>query len=233
MSRHTIWVSLVALAVAATACSTGPGEADFEDTAEPTSIIVTTGIGDVTIRANSASGTEVRWDATSATPNATLDAGVLTLTDDCSADCRVHYTVLVGDEAEITIELDDGNVSVSNVDGQIDVSLATGNVNLNTISGGFAVAIDDEGDVLGARLEGSGGSFRTASGSVDVTFDTAVTDLTIESGKGDVTAQIPGGPYLVDARATGSTEVLVDTDAAATATITIATDDGDATVYKK
>lgn len=233
MSRRTIWLSLAALAVAATACATGVGEADFENAAEPTSIIVTTGIGDVTIRANSASGTEVRWEVSNATPTATLDAGVLTLVDDCSADCSVDYTVLVGDTADIKIELDDGNVSVSNVDGQIEVSLTTGNVNLNTISGGFAVAIDEEGDVLGARLEGPGGSFRTASGSVDVTFDTSVTELVIESGKGDVTAQIPGGPYVVDAQATGSTEVLVDTDAAATATISIATDDGDATVYKK
>ena len=232
MLRRKLWLALSLLAIAAAACAT-TADPDFESPDEPTAVVIEAREGDITIGANSSSGTDVFFDESNATATATLEGGVLTITDDCSSDCRINYRLEIGDAANISITLGEGNVSISEVDGEISVDLASGTVNLNTILGGFMVDIATKGDILGARLEGSTGSFTTASGSIDVTFDTFVTDLVVRSGKGDVTAQLAGGPYAVDASASGRTEVLVDTDAGASGNVVIATSDGDATVYKK
>ena len=231
MSRRTALVALAMLTLAAAACSSTV-ESDFESSDEPTAVVVTVGEGNVTIRANIASGTEVRWDASDATPTATLENGVLTVSDDCESGCRVDYTILVGDAADVTVELREGIVTVSDVDGAILVNVEEGDVNLNTLVGEFAVTIDGEGDILGARLEGAVGTFTTSKGAIDVTFDTAVTSLVIRSQDGDVTAQLAGGPYAVDASG-DAIDILVDEDATATATVEISTGKGDATVYKK
>ncbi len=232
MARRSLPLLLAVLALSAAACAS-TGDADFESAEEPAEVIVTASRGEVVVRANTASGTEVRWDASGATPSVTLDGGVLTITDDCDTDCSVDYTVLVGDEADVTVLLGKGNVAVSDVDGTVVITVEDGDVSLNTLVGSFDVEISGEGDILGARLEGTVGTFLTGSGFVDVTFDSSVTELVIESGKGDVTAQLPGGPYAVDATASGSVDILVDEDAAAAGTVVITTADGDATVYKK
>ena len=230
--RASLSLGAAALVVAAAACA-NTAESDFSSSEEPTAITLTAREGDVVVRANSASGTEVRWDESNATPTATLEDGILIVSDDCETGCSVDYTLLVGDAADVTIRLGSGNVSVSDVDGLITVDVDEGNVSLNTIAGGFDIDVARDGDILGARLEGASGSFVTAAGSIDVTFDTAVTDLVVRSGDGDVTAQLPGGPYAVDASASGSIDILVDEDAAAAATVIISTDRGTATVYKK
>lgn len=232
MPRPTLWLSVAAVALVAAACAS-TGDADFESDDEPTAVVLDAGKGAITIRANSSSGTEVRWDESGATPTASLEGGVLTVSDDCETDCSVDYTILVGDAADVTVTLREGSVSISDVDGTMTVAVEDGNVGLNTIVGAFTVDITEKGDILGARLEGSTGSFITASGSVDVTFDTAVSDLVVRSGRGDVTAQLPGGPYAVDATASGAVDILVETDAAAAGRVVIDTEDGDATVYKK
>ena len=231
MSRRTVLVALAVLTVAAAACS-NIADADFESSEEPTAVVVTAGEGDVTIRANTASGTEVRWDESDATPTASIEDGVLTVSDDCESACRVDYTILVGDAADVSVQLRQGNVSVSDVDGTIAITVTEGNVSLNTLVGTYTVVIEGEGDILGARLEGTTGSFTTETGSIDVTFDTAVTDLVVRSEDGDVTAQLAGGPYAVDA-AGDSVDVLVDEDATAASTVAISTGKGDVTVYKK
>ena len=232
MLRRKLWMGLSIVAIAAAACATTT-DPDFESPEEPTAVVIDVREGDITIRANSSSGTDVFFEESDATATATLDGGVLTISDDCTSDCRVNYRLDIGDSANVTIVLGEGNVSITDVDGTMSVQVDRGNVNLNTVVGSFGVDIATVGDILGARLEGSTGSFITADGSIDVTFDTAVTDLVVRSGKGDVTAQLAGGPYAVDATASGSTDILVDEDAAASGSVVISTDDGDATVYKK
>ncbi len=237
MTRRRLALAIVTLAVVAAACGDSTDVREFEFAEEPAEVIVETVEGNVSVTANSRSGTTV--DATltygSVRPEVTaeLSGGRLVVGDDCSADCRVDYVIRVGDTANVTVDVGTGDVSVSELVGLLTISTGTGDVNLNTTDGPIRVEVGT-GDVLGARLKAATAEVRTGEGSIDVTFDNIVDALTVDSGSGDVTAQVPNALYRVEATTEdGSVDIQVDEDPGAGPGITIGTGAGDVTIYKK
>ncbi len=237
MARRRLALILVTLAVVAAACGDSTDVREFEFAEEPAEVVVETVEGDVSITVNSRSGTRVEATVSygSVRPEVTveLDGGRLVVGDDCSADCRVDYVIRVGDAADVSVDVGSGDVSVSELAGLLTIVTGTGDVNLNTTDGPIRVEVG-AGDVLGARLNAATAEVRTDEGSIDVTFDNIVDELTINSGSGDVTAQVPNVSYRVDAAAAdGNVDVQVEEDPGAGPGITIGTGAGDVTIYKK
>ncbi|MCP3975674.1 MAG: hypothetical protein GY720_14405, partial [bacterium] len=77
-------------------------------------------------------------------------------------------------------------------------------------------------------------TFHTGDGNLDVTLTEAFNSLVVTSGSGNVTAQVPDGGYDVDATTgKGNIDVKVDEIDGAQSTITMRTEDGNVTIYRR
>ena len=218
------------------ACSTSDtAEQSFPET--PTAITVTSGTGDVTVTATdsgatvtaeiSASGEPPAWSATAVGTELVIDDGCRDRTD-----CEVNLIVEVAGTADVTIDSADGGITVVDMNSNVTIAGTARNVALNGISGSIAVDLE-RGDLLGARLVATEASFHTGEGDLDVTLTEAFSSLTLTSGSGDLTAQVPDGDYDVDATGTGTIDIKVGDVAGAASTIVMRTESGDVTVYKR
>jgi len=239
MSRYSLILSIVVVALVAAACGDSSDTETFDFDGEPTAVVVETVNGDVTVTRSSGSGSTV--DATvsysgtrpTVAPLEIEADGRLVIGDDCSQDCSVDYEIEVGDSADVTIEVGIGDITINDLDGSFTIKTGTGDVNIVSLVGDVTVEVG-EGDILGARLTSATSSFTAEKGAIDVTFDNVVDDLLIDSREGDVTAQLPGGPYQIDAASTkGRPDIKVDTDDASSHAVKISSGDGDVTVYEK
>lgn len=239
MSRHNLILSIIVMALVAVACGDSSDTQNFTFDEEPTAVVVETVNGDVTVTRSSGSGStvEVTMSYSGRKPTIAvleIDAdGRLAIGDDCSQDCSVDYEIKVGDAADVTIEVGTGDITVNDLDGSFVIKTGSGDVNIVSLMGPITVEVG-EGDILGARLTAATASFTAEKGAIDVTFDNVIDDLLVDSRDGDVTTQLPGGPYQVDATsATGDVDIKVDIDEASSKIIRISTGDGDVTVYEK
>lgn len=230
-------IFLIALfAVAAAACSTSAtAEQEFSET--PTAVKITSGAGDVTVTADdsgasvtaeiSAAGEETTWSAE-------MVGGELVIDDGCGdrADCEVDFSITVAGTADVAIDTDDGTIAVVDMNSSVTIRGSARSVGLNGIIGPLTVDLV-KGDVLGARLVSTDAFFNTGDGDLDVTLTEAFDSLTVTSGSGDVTAQVPDGDYDIDASGTGTIDIKVNDVDGAAPTIVMATDSGDVTIYKR
>lgn len=238
MTRRRRFVFATAFVIVIAACGDSSDTVEFDFPDEPSVVVVRVGTGDVTVTANNQSGSSVEatlnYEDAAPTVTADLSEGTLSVTDDCVSGCSVDYRILVGDTAQLTLVSGEGAVVVNSLEGSFDITASgSGDVSVNTLTGLITVAVES-GDILGARLVSETATFATGDGTVDVTFDQIPTELSIASGSGDVTAQVPDVAYVVDAATgDGDVDVQVDVDAGSEWAINIATDSGDVTLYKK
>ena len=238
MTRRSRLLFVTAFAIIIGACGDASDTLEFPFDQEPTTVIVEVGRGDVTVTENNERGTSIEatlsYEDTAPAVTADLSDGILRVSDNCVTGCSVDYRILVGDTADVTLVNGEGDIVITGLEGTFDIAgSGTGDVGLNSLTGSITVAIES-GDILGARLVSETAQFATGDGAVDVTFDQVPTNLSVASGSGDVTAQVPDVPYLVDAAtADGAVDVQVDVDAASERAIVIGTDSGDVTLYKK
>jgi DUF4097 and DUF4098 domain-containing protein YvlB len=201
-------------------------------------VTITSGTGNISISASdsettvlaevSASGEEPIWTAD-------LVGTELVIDDGCGdrTDCEVDLTISVAATADVTISSSDGGITIVNRNATVAITGAASNIVLNSITGPIDVDLT-KGDLLGATLVSTVASFHTGDGSLDVTLTQAFTSLTVTSGSGDITAQVPDGGYDIDAVSDdGSVDIKVDDVAGAAASIVMRTGSGDVTIYKR
>ena len=67
-----------------------------------------------------------------------------------------------------------------------------------------------------------------------MTITEGFTSLAVVSGSGDVTAQVPGGDYSIDATTgSGAVDIKVGEADGAASSILMRTESGDVTIYKR
>lgn len=228
------WLAAVALAVIASACA---GTADeiitFDDV--PTAIVIDTESGDVIVNANVAvSGVRIESAVDNTVISADLVDGVLTISDDCSGDgCSVNYFVQMRGDVSVEVTTTSGTISVTDIAGDAGLASDTGGITLNAVAGS-ATATTGDASIIATRMESALAEFRAEVGDIDVTFDEPVEVLVVETGSGDVRAQLPDGSYAIDATtADGSTDLVLESEPESDKMVTLTTGEGDITVYRR
>ena len=146
----------------------------------------------------------------------------------------------------LSVSSEDGGVTVSGA-GATEIDSGGGPVTVSTINGSLGVRSEDGGvqanDVTGTLAVDTGGGPMSATGiaspsatvqaedgGVTIGFVTAPTFVRVDTGGGDASLSVPGGPYAVTAD-TGdsggpSESILVPTSSSATRMINVSTEGG-------
>ena len=235
MSLRRVITFIAGLSLALAACSTSSSaETSTSDT--PTGIVVNSGTGSVSVSAaDSGVSVMAEIDSPEEPPwSAGMSGGEFVINDGCAAieDCQVNFIIEVAGTADVTINSSGGGVTVVDMNSSVTITGSASNVLLNGITGPIAVDIE-EGDLLGARLVSTVALFSTGSGDLDVTLTEVFESLTVTSRSGNVTAQVPGGGYDIDAIASGDIEIDVDDVDGAASVILMRADSGDVTIYRR
>jgi hypothetical protein len=174
----------LAYAAVCLAALSGCHEADIHEeratiTDEFDKVLITVGSGDVTLVGRDVSETTVRAtiDGDANHLGHTVEAGTLTLFDDCHDDpCSVdiYATVPLG----VAVELRTGS-------GDVLVDGTTAAVLIETGSG----------DVRGQAINGSDLSATTGSGDVRLSVSDPAERIFLQTGSGDVDLHVPAGSY--------------------------------------
>ena len=64
-------------------------------------------------------------------------------------------------------------------------------------------------------------------------FERIITNLTVDTTSGNITAQLAGDSYNLEVDAGGATDLKIDDDETSTNVVTLTTETGDLTVYKQ
>lgn len=234
--RFITFICSASLLLAACTTSTN-AEVGISET--PTAVIVTSGTGSVSVAAGEPGGATVTAEIASSGDEPPWSAEIvgteLVVDDGCGdrTDCEVNLIIEIDGTADVTITTSDGGVTVVNMNSTVAIAGTSSNIVLNGITGPLDIDLAS-GNLSGVNLVSTDASFVTGEGDLDVTLTQAFDSLTVESGKGDVTAQVPDGGYVIAAStADGEVEINVDEDASASATITMRTGAGDVTIYRR
>jgi len=238
-AKATVLIVLAGFALAACSGSDEGETTDFETT--PTRIEVTAGSGNVTVDGSSPrDGTVVTIERNDAAADTEVsidldENGLLTVSDGCGtdADCEIGYRIEFDADSDVAVTAGGGLVVIGDVTGSIVIDSGGGDLTLASTSGEIEAATGG-GRLLGTQLVSQSATIDTGGGDTDVTFNEPIDDLSVSTDGGRLTAQLSGGPYLVDADAGGgSLSVLVDESADAERTATLRSDGGDITVYRR
>jgi len=238
MKVKALVTGLAALAMLGAACSATTSEANARIDEPFNRVVIRVGEGSVTVERTTG---RVEWFATAdfAGERPAFDPvvvdGELIVDDGCSGaeDCSVRYTILVPENTTVTATSGSGDVTVRQLIGNVSVDAGAGTVFLDTVNGTVAVTTGS-GDILGAKLVAASASFVSSSGNIDVAFENVIPDLVVQTGSGNVTAQVPEGPYNIDAVTdSGATDFKIDDTDSAPNTIMLRTGSGNLTVYRQ
>jgi DUF4097 and DUF4098 domain-containing protein YvlB len=160
-------------------------------THEISALTVNAGAGDVTVRTGGQPGTvEVTRKGRSSASLAALgpsDWQGSTLTLDCGDVCTLDYEIRVPAGVNVTAETGSGDIELDGALGAVDVRAGSGDVGANVAARTMAT--------------------RTGSGDIDLQLGNAPSQLTANSGSGDVAIQVPDGQSYVLNTHTGSGDI--------------------------
>jgi hypothetical protein len=236
--NHRHWAAaVVLLAVFAAACSTTTDEADGEIGESFARVLVEVGSGDVQVERTTGPAewlAEAKYSGDRPDFSPRVVEGDLVVDDGCAGrdGCSVRYRISVPEGTEVVARSSSGDISVTSISAPVDVESASGTVFLNTVKGAIVVTTAS-GDIIGTKLESAAASFSSSSGSIDVAFEVAIADLTVETDSGNLTAQLAGDDYDFDIEAGGSIDLKIDDDDASTNKVVLRAASGDITVYKQ
>ena len=202
----------------------------------------------VSIRAGDVTTTTVhqrvsyRWNEPGETVRVDGDQLVLA---GCGWNCDVKYEVVVPKGTTVTGKVDSGDVELDGV-ASADVSADSGDVKIRNVAGAVTAKADsgdvelngigqdvmaqaDSGNITGDGLRGKVGA-QVSSGSVKLRLDVAQ-DVVARADSGNVELTVPQDRYRVEgATDSGSRDIGVTTDSAATKLLRVDSDSGDVTV---
>jgi hypothetical protein len=102
------------------------------------------------------------------------DNGTLTISVDSSGDAaQVDLNVIVANEANLTVQTNDGDIEVDNVSGQLSLTSDSGTITASQVTlEGTSTLRNNSGSISfdGAIAPNSTSHFQTSSGSIDVTL---------------------------------------------------------------
>lgn len=236
--RHTAVVAL-AIALLAGACS-GSFATEFTFDEPVSAVVVNVGDSDIIITGStSISGAEVSIEASARADDVELDVGVeggtLGITHDClgGSACTVDYNITVAEGASVSITSDAGDISIADITASVAVNVRAGNVFVTSVTGEFTAAVE-VGNITGTRLDSDSVSATASVGNIDITVDEQIPFLTATTDVGNITVQLPSGPYALEATSPSSEpDIRIDTDPTSDLTVSLTTGDGDIIVYRK
>jgi len=216
-----------------------------------TEIEISPGAGDVVVRTGAV--TDVRIERVvqyrGDEPNETtyrFDGTKLLLDTDCGRQCGVSYDILapegvavrgrngsgnirLTEVSEVDVKVGSGDISVDGASGAVRAETGSGDVTLSGVPG-TVWAHTGSGSIEGRDLGAGKVQAEAASGDITLTLRTAGS-VQAQAASGNVVLVVPAGSYRVQANAdSGSTNVSVRNDPAATAVLEARTGSGDITI---
>jgi DUF4097 and DUF4098 domain-containing protein YvlB len=138
---------------------------------------------------------------------------------------RVNVRDISGD---VKVKTGSGDFAATRVGGTVTGDLGSGRIKLDAIKGKSLVHTSS-GDIEGTALENEVVA-DADSGRVDLRL-TVAKSVTVNTGSGDVTVRLPGGPYKVSGTSgSGDRSINVPTDPGASLELKITTGSGEAKV---
>lgn len=235
MKRRYLSAAIAALAIGAAACSsTSSGEGELT---EFSSVMVTMTGGSIQIQRTTG---PAEWTAEATYSGEKPDFapkvvdGTLVVDDGCGATsgCSVDYLISVPETTEVQVTGGSADVTIRSISAPVTVDTGSGVVFLNTVKGPISI-VTGSGNIIGTRLEAASASFTSESGNIDVAFERVITDLTVDTESGNITAQLAGESYNLDVSAGGAVDLKIEDDDTSTNTIVLNTETGDLKVYKQ
>ena len=238
MHRRFLITTVAAVAVIAASCSTSTTSSDG-NISEPFTKVVVNAIGG-SVQIERTTGTpewlaEVSYSEALPDFEPKVEEGVLIVDDGCSGyegDCAVDYLIQVPEGTEVEATTVSADVTITNISAAVTVSSTSGVIFLNTVKGDISVDTVS-GDILGTKLEAATAAFDSTSGDIDVAFERIITNLTVDTTSGNITAQLAGDSYNLEVDAGGARDLKIDDDETSTNLVTLTTETGDLTVYKQ
>ena len=145
--------------------------------------------------------------------------------------CRVTYEISMPRTMALTVHADDGSIDVDGLSGPLDLDSDNGSVEVRRVSGALRLSTDN-GHVEGTDLTSPTVTADSDNGRVTLAFTAAPTTVIATSDNGSVEVVVPddGEAYALDLSTdNGSRTEDVPVDSASPRTITISTENGDAT----
>lgn len=161
-----------------------------------------------------------------------MTGDTLSLETECRmfSNCEVEYQVFVPADTALSVDTDNGDVSLSGFSAPIEVAAANGAIDVSDVTGPLALT-SDNGDM---NLTGVGSdtlSAATDNGTIDATFTEAPTEVEVSTNNGEATVALPGGPYAVfETSDNGDVVNDLPTDDTSTSTVSARTDNGTITL---
>jgi acylphosphatase len=202
-----------------------------------TGIVLNNGDGSVSIVGTSRDTVLVSAEASFSDTeqfNVRVEDGLLIVAHDCgeASSCTVDYQLTIPESMGSEVTTDGGNVSVSDVKGGVGVTTESGDIFVRRIEGDIE-ASTASGLITGTQNRSQIASFTSQEGEISVSFDDVIDTLRAETGEGDITAQLTGGPYALEVETgSGSIDVKVEEDEDADHRAAIRTGKGDIKVFQ-
>jgi len=229
-------VTIGVLVVLSAACS-APAPTFEEEFSGVTGVVLNSGDGSVSIVGTSRDNVIVSAEASFSDTeqfDVRVEDGLLVIEHDCgeASSCTVDYQVTVPETTGVEVTTAGGNVSVSDVKAGVGVTTETGDIFVRRVEGDI-VASTTSGLMTGTQNRSRVASFTSQESEISVSFDEVIDTLRAETGEGDVTAQLTGGPYALEVETgSGSVDVNIDVVDDADNRAAIRTGKGDIKIFQ-
>jgi len=224
------------LAIVGAACSESAPTFE-EEFSGVTGVVLNNGDGTVSIVGESRDTALVTGEASFSDAeqfDVRLEDGILIVEHSCgdASSCTVDYQVTVPQGTGVEVTTDGGSVSVSDLKAGTGVTTESGDIFVRRIEGDI-VAGTTSGLITGTQNHSRVASFTSQESGISVSFDEVIDTLRAETGEGDVTVQLTGGPYALETESKdGSVDVKIDVKEDADQQVVIRTGKGDIKVFQ-
>ena len=218
-----------------TSCS--PAAPTFEQTFEGvTGVVLTATDGSVTITGADQTDALVTANASFSDPDQLdirLDGGLLIVEQDCPTSCKVDYTLTVPMGVPIEVTTNDANVQVSDISAFVAITTQSGDAFARRIEGELVISTST-GQITGTQNRSRIAKVVAEIESViNLSFDSVIDSLVVETPEGDVTLQLAGGPYNLEIdQGSGSIDVKIETSESSSNQVTVRTGKGDIKIFQ-
>ncbi|GAA1460291.1 DUF4097 family beta strand repeat-containing protein [Nocardiopsis exhalans] len=163
------------------------------------------------------------WELTGNTLDLEMDCGTF-------SDCRVRYEVFVPADTALSVETDNGDVSVSGSRAPTEVRSGNGTIAVSDVTGPLTLT-SANGDMNLSGIGSESLSAATGNGTIDAVFSEAPAEVEVSTNNGAATLALPGGPYAVfETFGNGEVTNELPSDDTSASTVTARTDNGTITL---
>lgn len=161
-----------------------------------------------------------------------LEGGTLSLDAECAlfSRCQVRYVVELPADTDLSVNTNNGLVSVTGVSAMTEVTSSHGPVLISEVSGPVDVS-SGNGDLTLQGVDSDIVSLATDNGDIDAALTQRPTEVEVSTNNGDAALALPDGPYAVfETVDNGEIITEIDVDPYADSTVNARTDNGTITL---